>query len=56
MVILVFFRMLVIVCFVQSETTVKVVVGEEKFVPPTMEEVYQVSGDTIEFFRACRKG
>uniref|UniRef100_A0A2P2I1D3 Eukaryotic translation initiation factor 2D-like n=2 Tax=Hirondellea gigas TaxID=1518452 RepID=A0A2P2I1D3_9CRUS len=39
----------------KSETTKKVVDGVEEFVPPTMEEVYQVSGDTIEFFRACGK-
>ena len=41
----------------QEETTAKPDPGKSNsgsgFVPPTIEEVYQVSGDTVAFFRAC---
>ncbi|KAK8399414.1 hypothetical protein O3P69_003484 [Scylla paramamosain] len=40
-----------------EETTAKPDPGKSNsgsgFVPPTIEEVYQVSGDTVAFFRAC---
>lgn len=41
----------------KRETTVKEEGGggTPAFAPPTMEEVYQVSGDTIAFYRACGK-